>query len=105
GGAAGNMICVHNIVAASAVVGLAGREGAVIRKTLLPFAYYAMLPGLIGYAIVWTPSRGLVNVGSVGAVVMLAALIGWIARQLRSGPNGPQHAAEEPARASHTGNE
>ena len=27
GGAAGNVICVHNVVAASAVVGLTGREG------------------------------------------------------------------------------
>ena len=48
GGAAGNMICVHNVVAASAVVGLAGREGAVIRKTVWPFAYYALIAGLLG---------------------------------------------------------
>ena len=44
------MICVHNVVAASAVVGLLGKEGAVIRLTTLPFLYYALLPGLIGYA-------------------------------------------------------
>ena len=57
GGAAGNMICVHNVVAASAAVGLIGREGAVIRKTLVPFVYYALLAGALGYAIVWyTPS-------------------------------------------------
>jgi lactate permease len=54
GGAAGNMICVHNVVAAGAVVGLVGKEGAVIRKTLVPFLYYAMLAGLIGGAIVWS---------------------------------------------------
>jgi lactate permease len=54
GGAAGNMICVHNVVAASAVVGLIGREGAVIRKTLIPFVYYALVAGLLGYAIVWS---------------------------------------------------
>ncbi|WP_442506105.1 L-lactate permease [Novipirellula sp. SH528] len=53
GGAAGNTICVHNIVAASAVVGLIGKEGVIIRKTLLVFTYYALLLGLIGYAIVW----------------------------------------------------
>ncbi len=52
GGAAGNMICVHNVVAASAVVGLLGREGSVIRRTLLPFCYYALVTGLIGMAIV-----------------------------------------------------
>ena len=45
GGAAGNMICVHNVVAASAVVGLLGKEGAVIRMTVVPFVYYALLPG------------------------------------------------------------
>jgi lactate permease len=39
------------VVAASAVVGLLGREGAVIRQTLAPFAYYALLPGIVGYLI------------------------------------------------------
>ena len=45
GGAAGNTICVHNVVAASAVVGLVGKEGVVIRKTLVVFTYYALLTG------------------------------------------------------------
>ena len=49
GGAAGNVICVHNVVAASAVVGLSGREGDVIRKTLLVFVYYALAAGVIGF--------------------------------------------------------
>ena len=49
GGAAGNVICVHNVVAASAVVGMTGREGDVIRKTLLVFAYYALAAGVIGF--------------------------------------------------------
>ncbi|TWU21104.1 L-lactate permease [Novipirellula galeiformis] len=53
GGAAGNTICVHNVVAASAVVGLVGKEGTIIRKTLLVFTYYALLLGVIGYAIVY----------------------------------------------------
>ena len=35
GGAAGNMISVHNVVAACAVVGLVNKEGYVIRKTLV----------------------------------------------------------------------
>lgn len=47
GGAAGNTICVHNVVAASAVVGLTGREGTILRKTLLVFLYYALVPGLV----------------------------------------------------------
>lgn len=53
GGAAGNTICVHNVVAASAVVGLSGKEGAIIRKTLPVFCYYALITGLLGSLIVW----------------------------------------------------
>jgi len=48
GGAAGNMICVHNVVAASATVGLAGQEGALIRKTLIPTAYYLAAAAALG---------------------------------------------------------
>jgi lactate permease len=49
GGAAGNMICVHNVVAASAVVGLAGKEGEIIRKTLIPAIIYGLLIGIAGF--------------------------------------------------------
>lgn len=73
GGAAGNMICVHNVVAASAVVGLLGREGAVIRLTLLPFVYYALLPGSIGYFLVWYSTTGVLNAGSIIATLIVAA--------------------------------
>ena len=52
GGAAGNVICIHNVVAASAVVGMVGREGSVIRKTFLPFAGYALFAGSLGYAVI-----------------------------------------------------
>jgi lactate permease len=48
GGAAGNMICVHNVVAASAVVGLVGKEGHLIRKTLIPMTYYLIVAAIIG---------------------------------------------------------
>jgi lactate permease len=48
GGAAGNMICVHNVVAASAVVGLVGKEGHLIRKTLIPMVYYLIVAAIIG---------------------------------------------------------
>ncbi|MEO8494393.1 MAG: L-lactate permease, partial [Planctomycetota bacterium] len=53
GGAAGNTICVHNVVAAAAVVGLIGKEGAIIRKTLPVFLYYALVTGILGSLIVW----------------------------------------------------
>ena len=48
GGAAGNTICVHNVVAACAVVGLVGREGDVIRVTVFVFLYYILVAGLLG---------------------------------------------------------
>jgi lactate permease len=73
GGAAGNMICVHNVVAASAVVGLLGKEGLVIRRTLLPFVYYALLVGAVGYSIVWYSKEGLLNLGTIIAVLIAIA--------------------------------
>ncbi len=83
GGAAGNTICVHNVVAASAVVGLAGREGAVIRKTLALFAGYALLTGSLGYAIVMFPAQGWLNAGSFVFAGLLLSLIGWAIVQSR----------------------
>lgn len=52
GGAAGNMICVHNVVAASATVGLVGREGDLIRKALIPMTYYVLAAGMLGMAVI-----------------------------------------------------
>ena len=75
GGASGNIICVHNVVAASAVVGLVGKEGAVIRKTLLPFLYYALITGSIGYGIV---TGGIFNAGFIVVAMIVALMIGLI---------------------------
>jgi lactate permease len=47
GAAAGNMIAIHNVVAASATVGMLGREGRVIRMTIIPTIYYLIMTGLI----------------------------------------------------------
>ena len=54
GGAAGNTICVHNVVAALAVAGLVGREGLVIRRTILVFVYYAGTAGILGLIVCQT---------------------------------------------------
>ena len=51
GGAAGNVICVHNVVAACAVVGLVGREGDVIRITGFVFLYYILVAGIMGMIV------------------------------------------------------
>ena len=47
GAAAGNMIAIHNVVAASATVGLLGREGSTLRITVLPTIYYVLLAGAL----------------------------------------------------------
>ncbi|WP_020528627.1 L-lactate permease [Flexithrix dorotheae] len=48
GAAAGNMIAIHNVVAASATVGLLGKEGKVLKKTILPTIYYLIVVGILG---------------------------------------------------------
>lgn len=90
GGAAGNMICVHNVVAASAVVGLLGKEGAVIRMTLVPFVYYALLPGSIGYVIVWSATKGPINAGSAVVALIAAGAVAFVASQLSRGHGMPR---------------
>ena len=66
GAAAGNMIAIHNVVAASATVGLLGREGETIRKTILPTIYYLVFTGaiaMIGFYVLHV-SDPLVEVGA-----------------------------------------
>ena len=48
GASAGNIVCVSNIVAAEATVGLIGREGLLIRKALFPTLYYLLFAGVLG---------------------------------------------------------
>ncbi|WP_260260337.1 L-lactate permease [Vibrio intestinalis] len=53
GAAAGNMVAIHNVVAASATVGLLGREGATLRKTVIPTFYYLVMTGIIGLVVIY----------------------------------------------------
>ena len=71
GGAAGNMITVHNVVAASATVGLLGREGDVIRMTIIPMTYYCLLAGGLAYVVLY--GVGL-NVGTLVLLLVIASL-------------------------------
>lgn len=87
GGASGNIICVHNVVAASAVVGLIGKEGAVIRKTILPFFYYALMTGSIGYGIVNLAS-GVLNLGFLIATAIVAVFVYHIYKYNSAGYDG-----------------
>ncbi len=75
GGAAGNVICIHNVVAASAVVGFVGREGDVIRRTFMVFLYYALIPGAFGYSYLYWQSQGAFNLGTIILVAFYAAVI------------------------------
>ncbi|HZH72003.1 MAG TPA: L-lactate permease [Mariniphaga sp.] len=52
GGAVGNMICVHNIIAVCATVGLTGIEGRIIRQNIIPVFLYTCLAGIIGMVLV-----------------------------------------------------
>lgn len=47
GASVGNIICPHNVVAGAATVGLAGREGEIIRQTLPVCLVYLAAAGLL----------------------------------------------------------
>ncbi len=48
GGAMGNMVCIHNIVAASATVGLVGLEGVILKRNVIPLLLYGAVVGILG---------------------------------------------------------
>lgn len=86
GAAGGNPIAIHNIVAASATVGLLGREGDLLRKTILVTIYYCLVTGTASYLFIY----GLgFNLGTVMLVVVLAGLalvLLWMLRQKSAAP-------------------
>ena len=59
GGAAGNMICIHNVVAALTTVGLVGKEGLVIRKNLIISLLYGLIAGGLAWIIVSVFMQGI----------------------------------------------
>ncbi len=74
GGAAGNMITVHNVVAASATVGLLGREGALIRMTLIPMTYYCLMAGSLASIGIYGIGLNLGTAAFLALCTLLAAL-------------------------------
>ncbi len=77
GGAAGNMICVHNVVAASSSAGLIGKEGNLIRKTLIPMTFYVIFAGGIGYVAI----NGIgFNIGTLILAVVAGFIVTLIAK-------------------------
>jgi lactate permease len=53
GAAAGNMVAIHNVVAASATVGLLGQEGRTLRMTIIPTIYYILATGILGLLAIY----------------------------------------------------
>jgi lactate permease len=47
------MIAIHNVVAASATVGLLGQEGQTIRRTIIPTLYYCVFAGILGLIAIY----------------------------------------------------
>jgi lactate permease len=47
GGALGNMVAIHNIVAVCAVLGLKDQEGAILKKTFLPTLAYGIILAIV----------------------------------------------------------
>lgn len=85
GGAAGNMICVHNVVAASAAAGLVGNEGTIIRKTLIPTAFYVIFGGGVGYVTL----HGLgFNPGAIVVALVAVAIVAAIVAGNKQGNAG-----------------
>ena len=51
GGAIGNMVGVHNIIAACATVGLTGLEGELLKKNIIPVIIMGLMVGIIGMMV------------------------------------------------------
>lgn len=63
GGAAGNMICVNNVVAACATTGTMGNEGKIIRTNILPCLIYCIIAIIVlgGLILAGVDPLGLVE--------------------------------------------
>lgn len=81
GGAGGNPVAIHNIVAASATVGLLGREGDLIRKTALTTAYYCFVAGAVGYLMIYGPNLTGIIYGAFVAAIVIGSIIWMINRE------------------------
>jgi lactate permease len=58
GGAIGNLVAIHNVVAALTVVGLLGEEGRVIRLELIPVVYYGVVTGVLTMVFAYVVAPG-----------------------------------------------
>ncbi|CQR54112.1 L-lactate permease [Haloferax massiliensis] len=59
GGGVGNMVSVLNIAAISGVIGIAGREGDILRKVVVPTVVFALFVGAVGSLLVYVVAPGV----------------------------------------------
>jgi len=52
GAAMGNMVCINNIVAVTAILGLKGQDGVILKKAAGILAIYAVLVGSLGASLI-----------------------------------------------------
>lgn len=54
GASMGNMVCINNIVAVCSILGIANREGYILRRTVVPMILYGVVAALVGGIIAAT---------------------------------------------------
>jgi len=59
GGSIGNMIAVHNIIAACATVGLVGVEGVLLKRNLIPVLVLASVAGIMALLLSYVFTLGI----------------------------------------------
>lgn len=47
GGAMGNMVCINNIIAVSTILGIANKEGYIIKRTVKPMIVYGIVAAIV----------------------------------------------------------
>jgi len=52
GASMGNMVCINNIVAVTAVLGLQNRDGDILKRTVLVMGIFAVIAGVLGVLLV-----------------------------------------------------
>ncbi|MFN1582092.1 L-lactate permease [Vibrio rotiferianus] len=51
GGSMGNMVCINNIIAVSTILGIANKEGYIIKRTVIPMVLYGVIVALVSSVI------------------------------------------------------
>jgi len=47
----GNMVCINNIIAVSTILGIANKEGFIIKRTVIPMVIYGIIAAVVSLFI------------------------------------------------------